>query len=475
MSFETVIGLEVHAQLNTETKLFSKGSTVFGAEPNTQVTFVDAGFPGTLPVLNRHAVHLAIQFGLAVQATIQQNTYFERKNYVYPDLPKGYQISQYRHPLILNGHLDILSLNGQLKRVTISHAHLEEDAGKLLHKFQQTAVDLNRAGIPLLEIVTSPCLSNTTEVITYLKSLNQLLRFLNICNGNMQEGSFRCDVNISLKPIGSSVLGTRVELKNLNSYRFIEKAVLFEENRQRECLLAGQPIRQETRLFNEASMTTEPMRDKESTHDYRYFPDPDLMPIFISDALITRLSTQLPELPRAIEKRLEAEGLDQQDDRDYLLTSPAILAYYDAVRSITQASPKLLINWIKGPLTAALKDRQQSFENISLSPQLFSELLNQLTTERLSTSMAKNLLTQLLNGELDSIDALSDDHSAGLSEQEIQAIIEQTLQEYPLQVTQYQQGNSKVLSFLMGQTLKNLRDKPVDPKKIQAALIKKME
>ena len=470
MIWDTVIGLEVHAQLNTKTKLFSNAPTLFGASPNSQANIIDAGFPGTLPVFNEAALHLALQFAIAIEAKINQLSYFERKNYVYPDLPKGYQISQFRRPIIHHGHIQIMDQNNQPLRVDISHAHLEEDAGKLLHSQYETQVDLNRAGIPLLEIVTTPCLRSATDVVTYLKTLNQLLRFLNICNGNMQEGSFRCDVNLSLKRPDSTILGTRVELKNLNSYRFIEKAILFEQKRQASLLEAQQPVVQETRLYHEATNTTAAMRDKENVNDYRYFSDPDLLPIFIEDTLLQHLKAQMPELPSQIRKRLQIEdAIHQAEDLEYLLSSPALIRYYDACKQYTQASGKLLLNWLKGPLTAALKDANQTFATITVTPEQFGSLLTHLENRSISDKLAKDLLLQLFTSNHSIEDLIAE---SGYQPQTIDfAVLKDNLfAEFPKQIAQYQAGDQKMLSFLMGQAMK-LTQGQADPKEIHTWLV----
>lgn len=470
MTWDTVIGLEVHAQLNTKTKLFSNAPTRFGASPNSQANIIDAGFPGTLPVFNEAALHLALQFAMAIQAQINQLSYFDRKTYVYPDLPKGYQISQFRRPLIHHGHITILDQENNPLRVDISHAHLEEDAGKLVHTQYETNIDLNRAGIPLLEIVTTPCLRSATDVVTYLKTLNQLLRFLNICDGNMQEGSFRCDVNLSLKRPDSATMGTRVELKNLNSYRFIEKAILFEQKRQASLLEAQQPVIQETRLFHEATNTTVAMRDKENANDYRYFSDPDLLPIFIEDHLLQDLKMQMPELPSQIRKRLQIEDdITQPDDLDYLLSSPALIRYYDACKQFTQANSKFLLNWLKGPLTAALKDANQTFATVTISPEQFGSLLTHLDKRSISDKVGKDILVQLFTSNQAIEDFIAD---SGYQSQTIDfaALKDQLFAEFPKQIAQYQAGDQKILTFLMGQTMK-ITQGQADPKEIHAWLV----
>lgn len=330
MEWDTVIGLEVHAQLKTKSKLFSGASTAFGATPNSQTSFIDAGLPGVLPVLNEQAIIMAIQFGLAIHGTINDLSVFERKNYFYPDLPKGYQISQYQKPIVTNGYLNIQLGNNLEKTVHIARAHLEEDAGKSLHDAHTdyTGIDLNRAGTPLLEIVTTPCLHSAEEAINYLKTLHQLVRFLGICDGNMQEGSFRCDVNLSIKPKGSSVLGTRTELKNLNSFRFIEKAIAFEQARHQDILESGLSVIQETRLYNPDNNTTQAMRGKENENDYRYFPDPDLLPIHIDKEQIEAIKNNLPDLPEAISKELKNTPSLNDEDINFILSSPDTYQYY---------------------------------------------------------------------------------------------------------------------------------------------------
>ncbi len=470
MIWDTVIGLEVHAQLNTKTKLFSNAPSLFGASPNSQANIIDAGFPGTLPVFNEAALHMALQFAIAIQAQINQLSYFERKNYVYPDLPKGYQISQFRRPLIHDGHITILDQENNPLRVEITHAHLEEDAGKLLHTQYETSVDLNRAGIPLLEIVTAPCLRSAADVVTYLKTLNQLLRFLNICDGNMQEGSFRCDVNLSLKRPGSETLGTRVELKNLNSYRFIEKAIGFEQKRQASLLEANQPVIQETRLFHEATNTTAAMRDKENVNDYRYFPDPDLLPIFIEEHVLQHLKAQMPELPLQIRERLQNQDeITHSEDLDYLLSSPALIRYYDACKKYTQAPSKLLLNWLKGPLTAALKDANQSFATLTITPEQFGSLLTHIENRSISDKVGKDILLQLFKTN-QTVETLITHSGYQAQPIDFKALKTQLFAEFPKQIAQYQAGDQKILTFLMGQAMK-LTHGQADPKDLHALLV----
>jgi aspartyl-tRNA(Asn)/glutamyl-tRNA(Gln) amidotransferase subunit B len=475
MNWETVIGLEVHVQLKTNSKLFSNSATRFGAPPNTQTNFVDAGLPGTLPVLNRKAVHMAIQFGLSIEANIQDLSYFERKNYFYPDLPKGYQISQLQRPIISNGHLDINLSSNQTKRVIIDRAHLEEDAGKSLHDAHQlyTGIDLNRAGIPLLEIVTTPCLSSAIEAIAYLKSLRQLVQFLGICDGNMQEGSFRCDVNLSLRPAGSSILGTRTELKNLNSFRFIEKAIAVEQNRHQDLLEEGLPVVQETRLYNPDTNTTHAMRSKEGETDYRYFADPDLLPIKITDDDRTQIKAHLPLLPQAIRHRLINDDQLSADDVEFLLSSPAVFYYYDKTKSKSDAAAKTIVNWLKGTYQAALNERGLDFDTSPMTTDTFAYLLNKIVDQTISVLSAKQIVVKLMTGEHD-IDGLIAEKKSEQSNghaQQLDDIIKEIIKNNPQQVSDYRAGKEKLLAFFVGLIMKQTKG-CADPAEVNALLRK---
>lgn len=470
MAWDVVIGLEVHVQLRTKSKLFSGASTLFGALPNTQTSFIDAGLPGVLPVLNQEAVTMAIQFGLAIEAQINHLSYFERKNYFYPDLPKGYQISQYQCPIVSNGFLMIKTDSNPPKKIDIVRAHLEEDAGKSVHDAHPscTGIDLNRAGTPLLEIVTAPCLSNAEEAIAYLKTLHELVRFLGICDGNMQEGSFRCDVNISLKPEGSKQLGTRTELKNLNSFRFIEKAIRYEQIRQQERLEMGLSIQQETRLFNPATETTYPLRKKENEQDYRYFPDPDLLPIEINQTLLNTLKKNLPPLPEHIRQTLQQDSMPEEDIA-FLLTTPATYHFFCEVQQLTSASAKSIINWLKGPLLTALNEQNQRFDNSPISAKDLAFLLQQLEEQTLSNSAARQVFASLLVSS-----QAVEDIIAGLQENKVAndtliPLIEALIKQYPAQVAQYQQGKEKLLAFFVGQIMKATKGQ-ANPEEINALL-----
>jgi aspartyl-tRNA(Asn)/glutamyl-tRNA(Gln) amidotransferase subunit B len=474
MEWDTVIGLEVHAQLKTKSKLFSGDSTAYGAVPNSQTCFLDAGLPGVLPVLNQQAVLMAIQLGLAINADINDLSIFERKNYFYPDLPKGYQISQFQKPIVSNGQLKIHLEDGQEKIVYIDRAHLEEDAGKSLHEVHSnyTGIDLNRAGTPLLEIVTSPCMYSAEEAVKYLKTLHQLVRFLGICDGNMQEGSFRCDVNISLKPKGSAVLGTRTELKNLNSFRYIEKAIAFEQSRHQELLENGQKIIQQTRLYNPDTDSTHAMRDKENENDYRYFPDPDLLPIQVTRFQIAEIKNSLPDLPEKIYRKFKNNPLLNEEDINFILSSPAAYQYFKEVKALTNSTDKVIINWLKGHFAAALNEHQLTFDNPPVSPKLMAELLDKLYNNSISSNTAKTLFSFLWEGEKDLDSIIEREGYQKLdNSSELEAMINELIEQFPKQTAEYRAGKEKLLAFFVGQIMKQTKGK-ADPELINR-LVKK--
>jgi aspartyl-tRNA(Asn)/glutamyl-tRNA(Gln) amidotransferase subunit B len=474
MIWETVIGLEVHAQLKTRSKLFSGAATAYGARANSQTSFVDAGLPGVLPVLNQAAVQMAIQFGLAINAQINDLSFFERKNYFYPDLPKGYQISQFQRPIVQNGHVTIDTQHSKHKIVHIARAHLEEDAGKSLHDAHpmHTGIDLNRAGTPLLEIVTTPCLYSADEVVTYLKVLHQLLRFLDICDGNMQEGSFRCDVNISLRPQGEEQLGTRTEVKNLNSFRFIEKAILYEQRRHQDLLEMSQKIIQQTRLYSPDTDQTYAMRDKENENDYRYFPDPDLLPIRITSEDIAQIKENLPTLPMEIKHRLVYTDQLSEDDTEFLLSSPKLLQFYDEVKRFSSATAKMIVNWLKGPYLAALNEHGHSTDKPPVSAERLGCLLSRHLDGTISAKTAKIIFVELMQGE-DSVDEIiaaggyQQIHDNSLFENMIKSIIQQ----YPQQAADYRAGKEKLMAFFVGQIMKQTKGQG-NPEQINALLRK---
>jgi aspartyl-tRNA(Asn)/glutamyl-tRNA(Gln) amidotransferase subunit B len=472
MVWDTVIGLEVHAQLKTNSKLFSGSATTFGAPPNSQTSYIDAGLPGVLPVLNQQAVTMAIKLGLAIDADINNLSYFERKNYFYPDLPKGYQISQFQCPIVSNGHL-IINLNGQSKKIDIIRAHLEEDAGKSLHDAHDylTGIDLNRAGTPLLEIVTAPCLNSAEEVVLYLKELHQLVRFLGICDGNMQEGSFRCDVNISLKPAGSLRLGTRTELKNLNSFRFIEKAIAYEQARHQDILERGGLITQETRLFCPETQTTQSLRSKENEYDYRYFPDPDLLPIEITSDELERIKKSMPPLPQAITQTLRQQNW-QDDDIHFLLSTPATYQFFCAVKNKTDADEKTVLNWLKGTFSAALNEQSLTFETPVITADKLADLLNHLHKQTISNAIARQIFSKLQASDDSVTEIIAREGFTQVNDSDLLApLIERLVNQYPEQATDYRNGKEKLLAFFVGQVMKETKGQ-ANPEQVNALLKK---
>jgi aspartyl-tRNA(Asn)/glutamyl-tRNA(Gln) amidotransferase subunit B len=456
MNWEMVIGLEVHVQLATTSKIFSGASTQYGAEPNTQACLVDLGMPGTLPVLNKKAVELAVKFGVAIGAHINQRNVFDRKNYFYPDLPKGYQISQLDLPIVGEGHLDIL-VNGDTKRIGVTRAHLEEDAGKSIHDKIPgcSGIDLNRAGTPLLEIVSEPDLRSAQEVISYLKTLHSLVRFIDISDGNMQEGSFRCDVNISMRPAGQKELGTRAELKNLNSFRFIEKAIAVEVERQIDILEAGGTVVQETRLYDSDLNETRSMRSKEEAFDYRYFPDPDLLPVDIEDSFIETIRASLPELPQAKRDRFVSNLGLSQDDAALLVSDKHIAGYFEALHDKT-GEPKLAANWINTEVLGYLNKQQISFEQNPVAVDTLATLISRVSDNTISNSAAKKVFVALCEGETD-VDAVIE--AKGLKQISdtgaLEKMVDDIIAANPNQVAQYRAGKEKVFGFFVGQVMKH--------------------
>jgi len=438
MQWETVIGLEVHAQLSTQSKIFSAAATAYGAEPNTQACAIDLGMPGVLPVLNAEAVRMAVKFGLAIEAHIAPRSVFARKNYFYPDLPKGYQISQYDLPVVGVGKLTIL-VDGEEKTVGITRAHLEEDAGKSLHEdfHGLSGIDLNRAGTPLLEIVSEPDMRSAKEAVAYLKKLHALVRYLEICDGNMQEGSFRCDANVSVRPKGQQAFGTRAEIKNLNSFRFVEKAINFEVERQIELLEAGGKVVQETRLYDSVKDETRSMRSKEEANDYRYFPDPDLLPLEIHSDFIETVKAGLPELPDAKRDRFKEQyGLNDYDAT--VLTATRELAdYFEAVVAAAGGEAKLSANWVMGDFSAALNKAGLEIEQSPVQAERLAGLIKRIADATISGKIAKQVFETLWEtGE--TADAVID--KQGLRQitdsSAIEAIIDQIIADNPAQLAQ---------------------------------------
>jgi len=457
MSWETVIGLEVHAQLATKSKIFSGAPTRYGAAPNTQACLVDLGYPGVLPVLNRGAVVMAVKFGLAVGAAIAPRSVFARKNYFYPDLPKGYQISQYELPIVTGGSLEIVTDEGEVRRIGLTRAHLEEDAGKSVHEgFERlTGIDLNRAGTPLLEIVSEPELRSAQEAAAYMKAMHTLVRYLGICDGNMQEGSFRCDANVSVRRVGDGKLGTRTELKNLNSFRFLERAINFEVERQVDLLEEGGTVVQETRLYDAERDETRPMRTKEEANDYRYFPDPDLLPVQIDAALVEQVRATLPELPDARRRRLGDEYGVKADDAVVLAASPALANYFEASAAAGTSDGQTVANWVLGELSAALNRDGLDVTESRIEPAGLAQLLDRIADGTLSGKLAKQVFEAMWTGEGDA-DAVIE--AKGLRQitdtGEIRRIVDEVLAVNPEQWEQYRSGKTKVLGFFVGQVMK---------------------
>ncbi len=471
MEWETVIGLEVHAQLKTVSKIFSGAPTAYGAPPNTQANVVDIALPGVLPVLNAEAVRMAVRLGLAIGATVHARSVFARKNYFYPDLPKGYQISQYEHPIVERGQLAIMTEAGE-KRVGITRAHLEEDAGKSLHEAWEglTGVDLNRAGTPLLEIVSEPDMRSPAEAVAYLKALHTLVRYLEICDGNMQEGSFRCDANVSIRPLGESRYGMRAELKNINSFRFVERAIDYEVRRQIALVSSGGQVRQETRLYDSARDETRPMRSKEEANDYRYFPDPDLPPLIVAPELLAEVKATMPELPEAKRQRFcEHYGLSAYDAA--VLTGSRELAdYYEETVRSSAVEPKLAANWVAGEFLARLNSANLDIADAPVSAGALGGLLRRIADGTVSGKTAKDIFEAMWEegGDADGIIA-----ARGLQQITDDSAIEQIVAEVvaanPKQVAQYRAGEEKVLTFFVGQVMKASRGK-ANPGKVNAIL-----
>jgi aspartyl-tRNA(Asn)/glutamyl-tRNA(Gln) amidotransferase subunit B len=476
MQWETVIGLEIHAQLATKSKIFSGAATAYGAEPNTQACAVDLGLPGVLPVLNREAVRMAVKFGLAIGAKVAPYSVFARKNYFYPDLPKGYQISQYDLPVVSTGHLTI-SVDGEDKTIGITRAHLEEDAGKSLHEdfHGYTGIDLNRAGTPLLEIVSEPDLRSAKEAVAYMKKLHALVRYLEICDGNMQEGSFRCDANVSIRPKGQEKFGTRAEIKNLNSFRFVEKAINYEIERQIEILESGGQVVQETRLYDANKDETRSMRSKEEANDYRYFPDPDLLPLEISGAFIEEVRGGLPELPDEKRDRFKSQyGLNDYDAG--VLTATRELAdYYEAVVKAAGSDPKLCANWVMGDLAAALNKAGLEIEQSPVQPERLAGLIQRIADDTISGKIAKQVFEALWETGESADEIIEQQGLKQITDTgAIEAIIDQIIAANPDQVAGYKAGKDKLFGFFVGQAMKATQGK-ANPAQLNELLKKKLQ
>ncbi len=474
--WETVIGLEIHAQLATQSKIFSGAPIAYGAEPNSQACAVDLGLPGVLPVLNEQAVVMAVKFGLAIDAEIAPYSVFARKNYFYPDLPKGYQISQFELPIVGKGHMEI-DVDGETKRIGITRAHLEEDAGKSLHEnfHGMSGIDLNRAGTPLLEIVSEPEMRSAKEAVAYMRKLHELVRYLGICDGNMQEGSFRCDANVSVRPRGQKEFGTRTEIKNINSFKFVEKAINHEVERHIEVLENGGKIVQETRLYDANKDETRSMRSKEEANDYRYFPDPDLLPVHISEDFKTLVKTQLPELPDAKKLRFKEQYQLDDENAGILTSSRALADYFEALVNESKCEAKLCANWMTGDLLGALNKAGLEISDSPLNYQRFAGLLVRLTDNTISGKIAKQVFEAMWNSDATADEVIAEKGLTQITDTgAIEAVIDTIIANNAKQVEQYLGGNEKVFGFFVGQVMKEMQGKanPGEVNKLLKAKLK---
>ncbi|MBI2778728.1 MAG: Asp-tRNA(Asn)/Glu-tRNA(Gln) amidotransferase subunit GatB [Gammaproteobacteria bacterium] len=476
MEWEVVIGLEIHAQLATRTKIFSGAATAYGAAPNTQACAVDLGLPGVLPVLNGEVARMAVKFGLATGARIAPRSVFARKNYFYPDLPKGYQISQYELPIVGQGSIQIELDDGTTKTLGITRAHLEEDAGKSLHEdfHGLTGIDLNRAGTPLLEIVSEPDMRSAKEAVAYMKKIHSLVRYLEICDGNMQEGSFRCDANVSVRPKGREKFGTRAEIKNINSFRFVEKAINYEVERQIELLESGGTVVQETRLYDADKDETRSMRSKEEAFDYRYFPDPDLLPLDVDDAFIAEVRRTLPELPDEKRERFVYEYGLTPYDASVLTASRELADFFEAVEKASDGEAKQSANWVMGDLSASLNKANLEIASSPVTAQMLGGMIQRIADDTISGKIAKEVFEAMWNGEGDA-DAIIEKKGlkqvtdTGAIEQAIDAVIAGN----PKQLEQYRSGQEKLFGFFVGQVMKATQGK-ANPALLNDLLKKKL-
>ena len=479
--WQTIIGLEIHAQLATKSKIFSGSSTKYGAAPNTQANAVDLGLPGVLPVINEQAIFMAVKFGLAIGAEIPKKSIFARKNYFYPDLPKGYQISQFELPIVSNGQIEIDIDENNKKIIRITRAHLEEDAGKSNHDdfLNNTGVDINRAGNPLLEIVSEPDMNNAKEAVNYLKKIHSLVQYLKICDGNMQEGSFRCDANVSIRPIDKEELGIRAEIKNLNSFKFIEAAINYEIERQIDLVESGELVIQETRLYDSNKNETRSMRSKEEANDYRYFPDPDLLPVLITDKMKTTIKKSIPELPDAKRDRYQNElGLSEYDSNN-LTSNPDVANYFEEMLDITNGDAKICANWIMGDLSASLKKKNINIKNCPVSAKMLGDMINLVKDKTISGKIAKIVFEAMWNGEGDAITIIeSKDLRQVTDSDKIGKLINEIITENTSQVKQYKESTpekkQKLIGFFVGKIMKKSKGK-ANPKQVNELLKEKLE
>ena len=459
--FETTIGLEVHVQLNTKSKIFSAAATAFGAKPNTQACAVDLGLPGVLPVLNENAVRMAIMFGLAVNAKIENNSIFARKNYFYPDLPKGYQISQYEIPIVSGGSVEIET--GEIKKtIRITRAHLEEDAGKSIHDLfpNESAIDLNRAGTPLIEIVSEPDMVSAKEAVSYLKTIHSLVRYLEISDGNMQEGSFRCDANISLKEEGATELGTRAEIKNLNSFKFVEQAINYEIKRQGKILLNNEKVIQETRLYDPQKNETRPMRSKEEANDYRYFPDPDLLPVEITEETLAKIRENMPELPNERKSRFVNQYKLNEYDIDILLSDKSLSSFFETILRANNLDPKFTANWIITELLALANKYSVLPQDVRITARDFADLLLSIKNNEISSKQGKLVLEKMWEtGDNPNSIVKSEGLSQISDEDELNKLVDNVLKNHYKSVEEYKNGKEKLFGFFVGAVIQQSKGK----------------
>ena len=474
--WETVIGLEVHVQLATKSKIFSGASTLFGSSPNTQACNIDLGMPGVLPVLNEEVLKMAIKFGLSINANINSPTQFARKNYFYPDLPKGYQISQLDNPIVEGGVLEITLKDGSKKKIRITRAHLEEDAGKSLHEDFEglTGIDLNRAGTPLLEIVSEPDLSSGEEAVAYLKKIHSIIRYLEISDGNMAEGSMRCDANVSLRKKGSKELGTRTETKNVNSFKFVEKAIQHEIRRQIKILESGERVTQETRLYDSQLDETRPMRSKEYANDYRYFPEPDLLPVVLSEDFIKSVKDLMPELSEEKEKRFIKEYKLSDYDANVLSVDPNLSNFFEEV-VVRSRNPKLAANWIMGELSAFLNKENLSILETKVDSINLGNLLSRIEDSTISGKIAKEIFEEMWNSKKSPDEIIEEKGLKQVTDSsEIEKVINQVLEQNQSQLEQYKSGKVKLFGFFVGQVMKASRGK-ANPEQVNKLLEERLK
>ena len=477
MNWETVIGLEIHVQLDTNSKIFSGASTAYGSEQNTNTSLIDLGYPGVLPVLNKDAVMMGIKFGLAIDAKISRRSIFARKNYFYPDLPKGYQISQYELPIVQSGKIEIELSDGTRKDIGITRAHLEEDAGKSIHdKFNsETAIDLNRAGTPLLEIVSEPDIRSAEEASSYMQKIHQLVRYLKISDGNMQEGSFRCDANVSVRPYGQKEFGTRAEVKNINSFRFVENAINFEVERQIDRLENGEEIIQETRLYDPERDETRSMRSKEEANDYRYFPDPDLLPLEIDEDTIDKIRESLPDLFDAKVKRYIEDLKIKQTDAEEISRNMEIAEYFEATIDNFSDDAQLVSNWILSEVMAVLNRENIEIYAFQIKPDRLSSLLSRIQDNTISSKIAKDLFNQMLSNDKTVDEMIKEQGLEQITDEDsIAQFVTEVLDEFSEQKDQYLAGKEQVLGFLVGQVMKRSKGK-ANPKLVNELIISKIK